>query len=59
MLYIYECHVCSLETKPHRDSPTTVQHRASPKPSPEQVTSSPRRQPKQVYNNARYYQENV
>ncbi|VDI64957.1 Hypothetical predicted protein [Mytilus galloprovincialis] len=40
----------SQETKPHRDSPTTVQHRASPKPSPEQVTSSPRRQPKQIEN---------
>ncbi|XP_076092174.1 WD repeat-containing protein 47-like isoform X2 [Mytilus galloprovincialis] len=39
-----------IETKPHRDSPTTVQHRASPKPSPEQVTSSPRRQPKQIEN---------
>ncbi|XP_052093601.1 WD repeat-containing protein 47-like isoform X1 [Mytilus californianus] len=40
----------SRETKAHRDSPTTVQHRASPKPSPEQVTSSPRRQPKQIEN---------
>ncbi|XP_052093602.1 WD repeat-containing protein 47-like isoform X2 [Mytilus californianus] len=39
-----------IETKAHRDSPTTVQHRASPKPSPEQVTSSPRRQPKQIEN---------